>query len=314
MKKKIIVFGGGNGSAITLSALKQNQKFFDIVGAISMCDSGGSSGKLREEFDLLPPGDIMRAVLSLSKYDYKILKDIFYSVRFENCGKLSGHNLGNLFLVLSTKYNGDFIKTLEAFSQSVGVLGKILPSTLEKTNLFAILENGQKIFSESAIDRPNYDRKLQIKNVGLIPEVSAYKPLLKEIEKADYLIIGPGSLYTSLIPALLPQGIFDSIKKSKAKLIYICGNAYEKKGETGPKIFSEVVLTLEKYLPRTFDLILNNVHKFTSKQTKFYQTKDWQTLVFDPEKISRKIMACDFEKAQGGLCPIKLGKKLKKIL
>ena len=120
MKKKIVVIGGGNGSSICLEGLKKYANKFDISAIISMSDSGGSSGKLRKEFNTLPPGDIMRAVLSLSKFDYKILRQIFYKPRFTNAGKLNTHNLGNLFLTLMSQYSGNFLYALEALSQSVG--------------------------------------------------------------------------------------------------------------------------------------------------------------------------------------------------
>src|SRR3989338_10719600 len=103
-KKKIVVIGGGNGSSLCLEALKKHANIFDISAVISMSDSGGSSGKLRKEFNTLPPGDIMRAILSLSKYDYKILRRIFYKPRFKNTGKLDSHNLGNLFLTLMSQH------------------------------------------------------------------------------------------------------------------------------------------------------------------------------------------------------------------
>ena len=114
-KKKIAVIGGGNGSAIVLGGLKNYADKFDISAVISMSDSGGSSGRLRKELKTLPPGDIMRAVLSLSsKYDFSMLRKIFYSPRFKGLGKkLEGHNLGNLFLVLTAKYSGDFLKALK---------------------------------------------------------------------------------------------------------------------------------------------------------------------------------------------------------
>ena len=314
IKKKVIVFGGGNGSAISLVALKQNIEFFDITAAISMSDSGGSSGKLRQDFQTLPPGDIMRAVLALSKYDYLMLKDIFYTQRFENCGKLSGHNLGNLFFALSSHYDGDFVNSLQAFSQSIGALGKILPTTLEKTNLVVTLDNGQEIFSESEIDRPEYDRNFKIEKIRLEPPAKIYLQLEKEIEKADYIIIGPGSLYTSLISSLLPIGIKEAIEKSSAKLIYVSGNAYEKLGETGPEIFSETVTCLEEYLPRPLDIILSNIFDFDEQKKMFYENKNWALLKYDPEKVDRKIITFDFEKSSGGQCAIKLGNKLKEII
>ena len=226
MKKKIVVIGGGNGSAVSLVALKQNIELFDITAVISMSDSGGSSGKLRKKFNTLPPGDILRAVLALSKYDYLMLKNIFYQPRFTNCGKLDTHNLGNLFLTLTSDYCGDFMSALEALSQSVLASGKVFPVSLSPTNLVAKLDNGNIIQTEEFIDNPSYNRGLKIEKVWLEPEVEIFPQAQNAIEQAEYLVISPGSLYTSLISTLLPKGVKEAIKKSKAKIIYISGNAY----------------------------------------------------------------------------------------
>src|SRR3990167_11517090 len=151
MKKKIVVIGGGNGSAVCLEGLKNYTNIFDISAVISISDSGGSSGKLRKEFNTLPPGDIMRAVLSLSKYDYQTLRRIFYQPRFQGLDKLDGHNLGNLFLTLAGQYSGSFLRALEALSQSVEAQGRVYPVTLESSHLAAELQNGDIIRTEEFI-------------------------------------------------------------------------------------------------------------------------------------------------------------------
>jgi uncharacterized cofD-like protein len=315
MKKKIVVFGGGNGSAAALVALKQNIEKFDVTAVVSMSDSGGSSGKLRQEFGVLPPGDIMRAILALSKYDYPILKRIFYSNRFSISGKLNKHNLGNIFLALSTEYCGDFLKAIEALSQSVEAMGKVLPNTLQTNDLVAELTNGQEIETEAAIDEPNYDRKLKISKVYLKPKVKAYSPVLSAIKQADYIIFSPGSLYTSLIAALLPSGILKTIEKSPAKLIFVVGNAFHPHGETGPEDVKEAIEVLQSYLPRKLNLVLHNDHQFTAAEKKKYQEKKWGVLKNNTNEIENiKVISFDYERVGGGLCSIKLGKKFKEVL
>ena len=313
-KKNVVVIGGGNGSAISLVALKQNLSLFDISAVIAMSDSGSSSGRLRKELGVLPPGDIMRAVLALSKYDYPLLKRIFNQNRFTGPGKLKGHNLGNLFLALGTQYGKDFLKSVQALGESVETVGTVYPVTLKPGNLTAQLSNGKIIKSEANIDEPNYKRSLRIQKVWLEPKLLAYKDAVKTILEADYIVLSPGSLYTSVIATLLPAGIFEAIDRSKAKLLYIAGNAYRTHGETGPVVLSEAVSELESYLPRKIDWVMYNNHQLNKKEQKIYKEKQWGLLKNDFKNLSKNnIIAFDFSRDEGGLCSIKLGKKLKEI-
>ncbi len=313
MNKKIVVIGGGNGSAVCLEGLKKYADNFDISAVISMSDSGGSSGKLRKEFNTLPPGDIMRAVLSLSKYDYKMLRQIFYKPRFKGVGKLDSHNLGNLFLTLISQYSRNFLHALEALSQSVEAKGNVYPVTLENINLVAELDNGKIIKTEAFIDNPVYNRGWKIKRVWLEPRAKAYPKAVAAIKEADIIILSPGSLYTSLVATLLPKGVKEAIKKSKAKIIYVAGNAYRLDGETGPEKLSEMIIQLEQYLPRQIDLVIYNNHKLNKKQKEFYKQKKWGVFKFDKENLKGKtIKAFDLEASDSLLDPVKLAKVLKK--
>ena len=315
LKKKIVTIGGGNGSAICLEGLKKYAHSFDISAVISMSDSGGSSGKLRKEFNTLPPGDIMRAILSLSKYDYKTLRQIFYKPRFKNTGKLDDHNLGNLFLTLISQYSGNFLLALEALAQSVEAQGRVYPVTLESANLVAELDNGDIIRTEAFIDNPSYNRGLKIKRVWLDPQCQAYGEAQKAIQSADYIVLSPGSLYTSLIATLLPNGIKEAIDNNKkAKIIYVAGSAYRLDGETGPERLSDFVLQLEKYLPRKIDLVIRNNHSLNGKQKEFYKSQKWGVFRFDKENLKdKKIQSLDLEAAEGGLSPQKLSMVLKDL-
>lgn len=315
-KKKIVVIGGGNGSALCLEGLKKFFGKFDISAIVSMSDSGGSSGKLRKEFNTLPPGDIMRAVLSLSKHDYKVLREIFYKPRFENTGKLDSHNLGNLFLTLISQYSGNFLQALEALSQSVEAKGRVYPVTLENCNLVAELQNGDIIRTEEFIDNPRYNRGLKIKRVWLEPDCQAYTEAVKAIESSHCIILSPGSLYTSLIATLLPKGIKEAIAKNRqAKLVYVAGSAYRLDGETGPERLSDFILQMEKYLPRKIDLVIHSNHKLNAKQKQFYKSKNWGVFEFDKKNFKGiKVKSLDLEAADGGLNPAKLAAVLKSII
>ncbi|TAN33629.1 YvcK family protein [Patescibacteria group bacterium] len=314
MEKKIVVIGGGNGSAICLDALKRNADLFDITGVISTADSGGSSGRLRDEFGILPPGDILRAILSLSKYDYQILRQIFYSARFSGAGKLDGHNLGNIFLSLGTKYGGDFLRSLSALAQAVEARGNVYPVTLKPTRLCAELTNGKVIKGEAVIDTPDYNRKFKIKKVWLEPSGKAYEKAVRAIRAADYIILSPGSLYTSLVATLLPNGTKEAVKASKAKLIYV-ESAYRAEGETGPECLSSLVSELEKYLPRRVDMIIRDAHKLNSAQKKYFQEKKWASLEFDKENLrGRSIKSFSYRDLKGALSPGEISRIFKKIL
>jgi uncharacterized cofD-like protein len=315
-KKKVVVIGGGNGSSITLRALKKSSNIFDISAVISTSDSGGSSGKLREEFNFPPPGDILRAILSLSSiYDYNLLKPIFYKKRFFNTGKLDDHNLGNLFLMLGAKYSGNFINSIRALEQAFECIGKVYPSTLEEANLSAELENGDIIKTEAKIDKPSYDRGIKIKKVWLEPQTKIFTDSAKVIEEADYVVFGPGSLYTSIIASILPDGFREAIQKSKAKLVYIPGNKYELKGETGPTTMCELLATLEEYLPRPIDIMVVNFHKLTPDQVVYYKKRGWRIIEYKPEHIKdTKVIGGDYEKSRGGLDTDKLGNIIREQL
>lgn len=315
MKKRAVVIGGGNGSAISIQALKQHLEYFDISAVVSMSDSGGSSGVLREEFNTLPPGDIMRAVLAMSKFDYGMLKVIFHRVRFETDSKLDNHNLGNLFLVLAEKYSSDYMYPIRALEQAVCAVGKVYPSTLQKNDLMVQLENGQTIAKEEAIDRPNYDTNIKITKAYLEPEVQTDSDAQEQIGKADYIFIGPGSLYCSIVATLLPKGIKSAIDKSSAKLIYVCGNAYETTGESGPTKLSEFIRQLELYLPRKLDTIVYNNAQLSSEQQEKYSKKNWALIEYDQKNLGKyNIIEGDFEKDSGGLDSIKLGQVLQSII
>lgn len=312
-KKNIVSIGGGNGSAITLNAIKKFKDKFNISAVISTTDSTGSSGILRQEFNTLPVGDILRAVLALSFYDYPILKQMFYRNRFENVGKLNKHNLGNLFLVLGEKYGGSLISSIRALEQTVEAQGQVYPVTLEKSDIVGELSNGQIVREEGNLDRPQYDRSLRIIKLLIDPEVKIFEGAKKVIEKADFILLGPGSLYTSVVATLLPSGVSEAIKKSKAKLVYVMGNAYESVGETGPTKMSEFVKELQNYLPRKIDMVIYNNHKFNLVEKKNYQKRNWQAFVVDLENLKDyKVIAGDYERKGGGLCPDKLGEVLKK--
>lgn len=311
--KKVVILGGGNGGSISIRALKNNSAI-SLSAVIAMSDSGSSSGALRAELGVLPPGDILRAILAMSRYDYNLLKRIFYDTRYNGKGKLQGFGIGHLFLGLTEKYNGGIMAAVEILAQALEAVGPVFPVTVESSDLCAELASGEIIIGEHQIDRPTYDRNLVTNRVWLQPTPQIFELAKRAIIDADYIIIGPGSFYTSLIATLLPEGMKEAIRESRAKLIFIAGNAIESNGEVGPKSLSEFVNKLHDYLPRGLDLVISNTAKLNSVQAKYYQAKNWKKTVIDEENIKVPVLAGDFESAAGGLSPEQLEKILGPVL
>jgi len=312
--KKVVVIGGGNGGAVSIGAIKQFKDEVELAAVISMSDSGGSSGRLRKEFKTLPPGDIMRAILAMSPYDYKVLKKIFHKNRFSKAGKLDNHDLGNMFLVLGEHYTGDYMASVRALEQAVEAVGPVYPVTKDKTDLVVELENGEVVQGEDEIDRPK-DKQSRIKKAWLEPTGDIYQEAEKAITEADYIIIGPGSLYCSVVATLLPKGVKIAIEQSKATLIGIVGNAYEQDGEAGPTKVSECIKEVEGYLPHQFDYIVYNDCKLSKQEKTYYQQRQWALYEFDKDNLSGyEIVQGDFEREGGGLNAEKLSQLLKPII
>ena len=264
--KKIVVIGGGTGIFTVLSGLKKYP--VDLSAIVTMADSGGSTRILREEFGILPPGDIRRALVALAQSE-KLLASLF-SYRFKE-GGLTGHNFGNLLITALERIRGDFEKAIEEAGKILNIKGQVIPVTLENTNLYAVLENGQIIEGEASIDIPKHNPHLKIKKVYLKPKAKANKRARSALLKADLIVIGPGDLYTSIIPNLLVKSISGSIKKSKAKKVYIC-NLMTKWGETNNFTGYDFVKEIENYLGRN---VLNYVI-FNTKKPLFSRIKKYE--------------------------------------
>ena len=239
IKKNVIGIGGGTGLSTLFRGLRN--KDLDISGIISVTDDGGSSGRLREGFGILPPGDFRNCLVALSDTE-PILKKLFQH-RFEGNDPLSGHSFGNLFILAMEKITGSFEEALEESCKILNVKGSLLPSTLDQINLVANMKDGNVIKGESSIQ----NNKSGIENILLEP--SHPKLNLKvstAINKADFIVLGPGSLFTSIIPNLLVPGMTDLIKNSNAKKIYVC-NIATQLGETDGFDACDHVKTLQKF-------------------------------------------------------------------
>jgi uncharacterized cofD-like protein len=221
---KIVVVGGGTGLSSLLRGLKVYSA--NITAIVTVADDGGSSGRLRQEFGVLPPGDIRNCLAALADQE-KLLTELF-QYRFQAGNGLVGHSFGNLFLTAMSEITGDLERAIAASSQVLAVRGRVLPATLSDVCLWAQLEDGRRIEGESNITAANG----KIIKIGCTPERPPALPaVLKAIHEADYIIIGPGSLYTSIIPNLLVPEIADAIARSSVPRIYVC-NIMTQPGET----------------------------------------------------------------------------------
>lgn len=278
----MVVIGGGTGIFSVLSGLKSYP--VDLTAVISMADDGGSTGILREEFGILPPGDIRRALVALSQADNRVLSDLF-NYRFEE-GSLKGHPFGNIMLTALERLTGSFEDALTEAGRILNITGSVIPVTLDNIRLCAELEDGQIIKGESNIDIPKHDPSLKIKKVYLSPKARGNKNAIKAILSADLIAIGPGDLFTSIIPNILVGGVARAIKKSKAKKIFIV-SAMTKPGETNNFSAKDFLLSLEKYLGSgVIDYMVVNTKKSAPSRLKNYEVEGKK--IVEPGNLSKK--------------------------
>jgi uncharacterized cofD-like protein len=221
---KIVAVGGGTGLSVLLTGLKEYTS--NITAIVTVADSGGSSGRIREQFDILPPGDIRNCLVALADAS-TLMRDLF-QFRFDSSSEFSGHSFGNLFITVMTRVTGDFEKAVKETSKVLALRGQVIPSTLNKVSLVAEHKDGSITEGEDRIPKANKP----IKRVFLKPGDSLGTPeALKAIEEAEIIVLGPGSLYTSIVPNLLIKEITDTIVASDAIKVYVC-NVMTQLGET----------------------------------------------------------------------------------
>ncbi len=264
-EKHIVTIGGGSGQFVFLSGLRDLEDI-QTTAIVSMVDSGGSTGRLRDELGILPPGDILKCTLALSPYQDDCRSILLK--RFQNDHRLAGHSVGNMLLTMLSRYTGNFPAGVAALAEILDVDGTILPVTIDRATLVAELTSGQRIYGEEAIDLPKETQREQIKDVFLVPHhnssISVYPPVLKAIEDADYIFIGPGDLFTSIIPNLIIPGVKKALQKTSAK-IYFTINIMTKFGETHNFTGRDFVINLEERLGREVDGIIGNKTRPTQK-------------------------------------------------
>lgn len=312
-RKKVVVTGGGTGVFSVLSGLRDHP--VDLTAIVTMADEGGSTGILREEFGILPPGDVRRALVALSHSDNKILSELF-NYRFREGSGLQGHSFGNLMITALQRITGSFSSAIEEASKILSVEGRVVPVTLEKPRLMAELENGTVIKGEKNIDIPSHDGHLKIKRAWLQPAARLNPVARRALIGADIIILGPGDLYTSLMPNLLVQGFGEALVASGAKKVYAV-NIMTKFGETNHFRGEDFLRVITQAIGEgTLDYILVNTKKPNPARLKKYAEEyaefvEWETLPEKPVAISG-----DFLRDKGFLRhdPEKLAKTILSLL
>ena len=255
---KIVTIGGGSGQFALLSGLRETMGT-DITAVVSMVDSGGSTGRLRDELGILPPGDILKCILALSPHQ-NTSRSILLR-RFKHDRRLAGHSAGNMLLTMLSRYTGNFPAGVAALAEILDAKGTILPVTIDRATLVAELTDGRRIFGEEAIDLPRGNQRERIKDVYLVPHhhaaISVYPPVLDAIDQADFIFIGPGDLFTSVIPNLIVPGVKQALKKTSAKIFFNI-NIMTKFGETQHFTGRDFAVKLEALMDRQVDGLIGN--------------------------------------------------------
>ncbi len=267
MKKniKITTIGGGTGSFTILSGLKNYPA--ELSAIVSMADDGGSTGVLRDELGVLPPGDVRQCLVALSESS-QVLRELF-NYRYIK-GGLKGHNFGNIFLSTLEKITGGFDRAVENAGQILRIKGKVIPVTLKNTKLIAVLKSGKKIIGQHNIDEADISN---LKKLKLEPRAEANPKAIFAIKNADKIVINPGNLFCSITPNFLVKGIADAVRKSTAKKIYIC-NLMTKLGHTHNLSVVGHLNELEKQIgENAIDYLIFNKEKPEENLLKKYSKK-----------------------------------------
>lgn len=303
-RKKVVRIGGGSGGFTLLRGLKEFS--LDITAVFTSFDSGGSAGVLREEFGILPPGDVRRGLLALADEKQAATLRELFEYRFSAKGGLASggkngssslheHSFGNLFLLALVSLYGE-VEGIRRASEILNIKGRVLPVSLDHSHVHAKLEDGTEVVGETNIDIPKHDGNLHIKELFLEPVANIYDETDAALREADLIVIGPGDLYSSLIPTLCVKGMPEALKKSKAKKVAVC-NLMTKWGETHGFTCSDMVKELLRYSGlKTFDYVICNTGKFPPKVLAEYEKEKKYPMVCDESlaACAGKVITGDF--------------------
>lgn len=285
LSPKVLVIGGGSGISVILRGIKQLTD--NITAVVTMADDGGSSGILREDLGMLPPGDIRNCILALS--DTEPIMEKLMQHRFnDNC--LKKHNLGNVIIAALVELTGSFEAALSQLHNIFAVKGRVLPVSLDDLVLEATLSDGTIVLGESKIPYACIKKNSKIDKIKLIPESCELFPEIPPaIENSDIILLGPGSLYTSILPNLLVGKMAEKLKKAKAKVVY-CANLLTQPGETSSMTLEEHLFELERQVGTEFiDVILVNNQKVDEAIFEKYKKEGSEVILLSPEGRNKLI-------------------------
>jgi uncharacterized cofD-like protein len=285
---RVVALGGGTGLSTLLRGLKElvirrtdehassDRPISDLAAIVTVTDDGGSSGRLRRENRILPPGDIRNCMVALSK-DEALLGRLF-QYRFQAGHGLIGHSFGNLFLAALTHVTGDFTEAIRVSSKVLAIRGRIFPSTLSNVHLVATLENGRTVHGETRISAS----RAPIKKIKLSsPRVRALPLAIEAIKQADLILLGPGSLYTSILPNLLIPEIARAIAKSRAPRVYVA-NLMTQPGETAGYALADHLRAIQKHVPRrVIDWVVANRQAVSPAVARRYRAEGAEPVAVD---------------------------------
>ena len=275
---RIVVIGGGTGLSTMLRGLKAYTS--NLVAIVTVSDDGGSSGMLQRHYGVLPPGDIRNCIVALA--DEETLMTELFQHRFEDAEGLTGHSIGNLLIAAMQDITGDFEQAVKETSKVLAIRGRVLPSTIENVSISAELMDGTTVAGETVIAKSTQP----IRRISLVPpDVKPLREALDAIKLADAIVIGPGSVFTSIIPNLLVQGIVDAIAASKAVKIYVC-NVMTQPGETGGFRASDHVKAIADHAgKRIFQYVLVNKEVPSMRLLEKYQQQGAELVSPDVDAI-----------------------------
>jgi uncharacterized cofD-like protein len=310
---RIVTIGGGTGLAVLLSGLKEYTS--NITAIVTVADDGGSSGRLREQFDILPPGDIRNCLVALA--DAPALMQELFQFRFDSSSELGGHSFGNLFITVMTRLTGDFDKAIRETSKVLALRGRVIPATLNKVVLAARYADGAQVVGEKNIPQ----RRQRIQTVELQPAYAEpTEDALKAIEDAQMIILGPGSVYTSIIPNLLVRKLAEALSRAQAPKVHVC-NVMTQPGETEGYSASEHVRALVSHSnPRVVNYCVVNTGEIPQHILKRYAQENSYPVVNDRKKVEQmgyRVIEDDFSTLEGDVIrhdPVKLARLILGLL
>ncbi|GGI39197.1 gluconeogenesis factor YvcK family protein [Mammaliicoccus stepanovicii] len=307
MKKiKVVLIGGGTGLSVLARGLKTYP--IDITAIVTVADDGGSTGKIRDVMDIPAPGDIRNVLAALS--DTEPMLEKLFQHRFEE-EKLGGHSVGNLLLAAMTNITDDFGHAVKELSKILNIKGQVIPSTTRSVKLNAVMSDGEVIVGESKI--PKTSKKIE--KVYLTPEdIEPMQEAIDAIEEADLIVMGPGSLYTSIMPNLILNKMKDAILNTEAEVLYVC-NLMTQKGETAGYSVSDHVKAIHDHVGHTFiDFVICQDERFDDDILLRYEEEEAKQVKFDKDKLTEMGVQCIHDSGLVSITPHRYIRHNNKVL